>query len=276
MQTWVMVETGKQKHRIRAFLLWCRPRSLADAITYGGVIFAALTFLYYSWNDAYLPRSLIPLFLLIFLAYALWSAHQIRKIFGQPSAMSGVPQVETVRPALSRLVEDANIEWSGGERVVFRGKIARAAEDIRVYVEYGSASGGMMLPSFAANGSTGPHERMRIATLEHYTRGESFEVTLATVAKVDGNQLVLQWGEPKDNNTKVGITWAHYFGRVVFGGPGNFEESHPFAVISRSLEHGDPSPPLFVGPNPIASCWGDGSEAKKHHHPVEVTDSQSL
>jgi hypothetical protein len=64
---------------------------------------------------------------------------------------------------------------------------------------------------------------------------------------VEGNQQIIQWGEPEQNNTKVGVTWGSYFGSIIFVSPDGREEPYSFAIVSRS-QQGKPAPPVVIGP----------------------------
>ncbi len=70
---------------------------------------------------------------------------------------------------------------------------------------------------------------------------------MATVKDAKGGQRVLQWGEEKYGNVKVGITWGNYLGNVVLIGPDDREERYPFAIISRSMPE-RPEIPVILSP----------------------------
>jgi len=118
-----------------------------------------------------------------------------------------------------------------------------------------SAAGDLVVLSGSASDVRVPERALEVAQL-HAER-------VANLIRVGGNQQVIQWGEPEQNNTKVGITWGSYFGSIVLVGTDGKEETYPFAVVAKSQE-GKPTPPVVIGPDIL----GDQLPEKKQSPPI--------
>jgi hypothetical protein len=84
------------------------------------------------------------------------------------------------------------------------------------------------------------------------------DLTLAFVT--DDNGKILQWGQPQQNKTKIGITFANYFGNIILvWNEGKNVESYPFAIIATFMEQTTGSkapPPIMIGPDILlAQQW---------------------
>jgi hypothetical protein len=169
----------------------------------------------------------------------------------RPSAgVAGVAAAPT-QQTTDRLVRDPSIEWPGHGPIMFRARFLKSGEKLPVYLDYGQSGGGPFT-QFAVGGASVMQSRVEIGFIERFVRGQELSVTLATVAPYEGNQQVLQWGEEHYGNTKMGITWVNYFGRVVLVGRDGREEYYPFIIVSRSSEN-NPRPPVILGPSLITS-----------------------
>jgi hypothetical protein len=147
-------------------------------------------------------------------------------------------------------------EWDGNGNVIFSAVALRSGEKLTVYLDYqlGPASptgGGFVLP-----GQTMPDARVEIGSIDHFSHDQRIRITLATVTDFEGHQQIFQWGDASYNNTKVGVTWGSYIGRIVLVSQDKSEEYYYFIVIPRSFD-GDPRPPIIVGPDlmDVASKW---------------------
>jgi hypothetical protein len=67
----------------------------------------------------------------------------------------------------------------------------------------------------------------------------------------EDNGKLIQWGQPIQNKTKVGISFGNYFGNVILVWDGK-EEQYPFAIIATSdlqVSGKDATPPIMIGPD---------------------------
>ena len=144
------------------------------------------------------------------------------------SLKEGAPQVADVQ----RLVKGPRLEWEAGGRVSLQGRYSRPGGPVSVYVIY---SLGGTLHFRAQNTVLGGanlavEPRIKVDALDHFDGDEKADLTLGFVTSDNG--LILQWGQPQQNKTKIGITFGSYFGAVILvWNEGKNEESYPFAII---------------------------------------------
>jgi hypothetical protein len=145
------------------------------------------------------------------------------------------------------LFKDTAIEWDGSGNPTFMMTALRSGEDLHVYLDIRQGGGGI-LDSPLFEGQLAKQPRVEIGTVSHFVRDQILKVTLATVAKVPGNQMVFQWGDKAYNNYSVGVNYSGYLGRIVVTEKNNPKEYHSyFIVVGRSF-HDEKSNSTVVGP----------------------------
>jgi hypothetical protein len=228
-------------------------------------------------------RSNIPTFIVIvaLIAGVAWGAlswsygsivrHQAAEIkllerqkaeaaaISKPSLVKeGAPQAADIQ----RLVRDPRLEWESGGRVSLQGRFARSDGPVTIYVTYGS-NGGAFNFGRAMSGKLAVEPRIKIGAIDHFDRDEQANFTIGYVTNVEGNQQVLQWGEPQQDRIKVGITWASYFCLVIFMWKDGKEDSYPFLIVARSTDITGGAPPVFIGPDLLAAHMEIDTNVKK-------------
>jgi hypothetical protein len=166
-------------------------------------------------------------------------------------------QTQSTQPQVARLIKDPHIDWDAHGRLSLQGRYTRSDGQISVYVAYGQTGG--PIPSSVIGGQLAIEPRIKIGSLIHLDREEKANITIGNVTAVEGDQQVLQWGEPQQNNTKVGITWGSYFGSIILVWPDGKEEPYSFAIVSKSQER-KPVPPVVIGPDILANVSKDGGK----------------
>jgi hypothetical protein len=154
-------------------------------------------------------------------------------------------QTKSALPMAAGLIKDPHIDWDDKDRISLQGRFMRSGGPVTVYVTYGQ-TGGDQRP--VIGGSLAVEPRIKIGSLAHFDHDERVNVAIGHVVAVEGNQQIIQWGEPEQNNTKVGITWGSYFGSVIFVWPDGSEEPYSFAIVSKS-QQGKPAAPVVIGPD---------------------------
>lgn len=163
-------------------------------------------------------------------------------------------QIQSATPLVASLIKDPYIDWDAQGRISLQGRFSRSGGPVTVYVTYGQAGGPMPQP--VIGGKLAVEPRIKIGSLPQFDREGRVNVTLGHIAAVEGNQEVLQWGEPAQGNTKVGITWASYFGSIIFVWPDGKEEPYSFAIVAKSQD-GKPAVPVIIGPDVLANLGKD-------------------
>jgi len=210
-------------------------------------------------------RANLPTFLVILLLMAgvLWlmfnwaygsvisnQASEIKLLERQKAeasaAKSDAPaQTKSSLPMATGLIKDPHIDWDNKDRISLQGRFTRLGGPVTVYVTYGQTGGGQRP---VIGGSLLVEPRIKIGSLAHFDHDEPVNVAIGHVLAVEGNQQVIQWGEPEQNNTKVGVTWGSYFGSILFVSPDGSEEPYSFAIVSKS-QQGKPAAPVIIGPD---------------------------
>jgi hypothetical protein len=205
-------------------------------------------------------RANLPTFFVILLLMAgvLWlmfnwaygaiirnQASEIKSLERQKAEASALRRPGPALPMAAGLIKDPHVDWDSKDRISLRGRFTRSGGPLTVYVTYGQ-TGGDQRP--VIGGSLLVEPRIKIGSLAHFDHDEPVNVAIGHVMAVEGNQQVIQWGEPEQNNTKVGITWGSYFGSIIFVSPDGGEEPYSFAIVSKS-QQGKPASPLVIGPD---------------------------
>jgi hypothetical protein len=150
------------------------------------------------------------------------------------------------------LIKGPRLDWDASGRLSLQGRYTRQGGPISVYVTYESIGSAITRRPNAVLGGAGSIEpRIKVDSLSHFDEDEMADLTLGFV--IDDNGKILQWGQPQQNKTKVGITFASYFGNVILvSSDGKNVESYPFAIISTSDQQvtgANASPPIMIGPD---------------------------
>lgn len=152
---------------------------------------------------------------------------------------------------VERLVKNSRVNWDPGGRVSLQGRYVRSGGPISVYVTYESLGNGSNRQPNTVLSATGLIEpRIKVDLVSHFDREEMADLTLGFVTRDNG--LILQWGQPKENKTKIGITLGTYFGNVIVV-DGEHEEQYPFAIVATYQRTDIPAaqqpPPILIGPD---------------------------
>lgn len=159
----------------------------------------------------------------------------------------------------ARLVKDPRLDWDAASgRLSLQGRYSRPGGPISVYVTYAVGWGSSIFraPNTVLGGGNFSIEpRIKVDSFAHFDREEKTDITLGFI--MEDNGLILQWGQPQQNKTKLGITFGSYFGAVVLvWNDGKNEESYPFAIIATFQKTDRPGaqqpPPIILGPDAIA------------------------
>jgi hypothetical protein len=163
-----------------------------------------------------------------------------------------------------RSINDTRIYWDQGGRVSLRGRFTRADGPVSIYVTYGSAGGSPAFPEIKIRSVVGGkllvESRIKIGSIAHFDKEEIADITIGTINDVEGNQQVIQWGEPEQKNVKVGLTWTNYFCFLILVCRDGREEFYPFAFACRSHSSPDgnstvPEMPAIFGPDVMLAHW---------------------
>lgn len=171
-------------------------------------------------------------------------------IFQTKSPAIGEPPSEGI--VSTPLIKGPRLDWDASGRLSLQGRYTRQGGPISVYVTYESL--GSMLTrrtNMVLAGPGGIEPRIKVDSLSHFDEDEMADLTLGFV--IDDNGKILQWGQPQQNKTKIGITFASYFGNVILvSSDGKTVESYPFAIISTSDQQvtgANASPPIMISPD---------------------------
>jgi hypothetical protein len=135
-------------------------------------------------------------------------------------------------PYGDRIIEQPTIDWDGKGPIVFRARVDRAIEKQPIYLDWGQVGPGA---NYVLNNGMMGNPRVEIGFIERLAPGQTFSITIGQVTAVDGQQQILQWGETRYDNTKVGVTSAAYMARVVLLRKDGKEEQYPFLIVPRTL-----------------------------------------
>jgi hypothetical protein len=230
-----------------------------DWISYGCLGFAALGLAIGTWGKenpeifGSLPSillspnwSAVPAIL-----FALGTIIFIVRLFGAEPQTASITHAVPVASA-QPMIKAPRLDWDPGGRLSLQGRYTRHGGPISVYVTYENMGGAFARRPNTVLGGTGSIEpRIKVDSISHFDEGEMADLTLGFV--IDDNGKILQWGPPQQNKTKVGITFASYFGNVILvSGDGKNVDSYPFAIISTSDQQttgANASPPIMIGPD---------------------------
>ena len=213
-------------------------------------MFSGLPSVFSSPKWAAVPAILFALATIIFIARLLAPAPN-------GTAIAPVAMVTS-----ERLIKDPSIGMEASGRISLQGRYTRPDGPLSIYVTYGSAGGP---PYFhdVLKGKLSVEPRIKIGVVDHIDRNEEANLTLAYFTKVDGDQQILQWGEPTQDRTKIGVTWTSYFCFAILVWKDGKEELYPFQVIARATEAARGVPPIMVGPDLLAAHSEIDTNAKK-------------
>jgi hypothetical protein len=175
-------------------------------------------------------------------------AAAVIKMLPKPSWDSGgIGQMPIGGSPAESLFEQPSFEWDGKDGpIIFHARVDHPGEKLPVYLDWGNAGG---LGQNILNSGFYSNPRVEIGFVDRFVVGQSLSVTVGTVSTIEGSQQqVLQWGEPRYNNTKVGISEAGYVARVVVFGKDGKEERYPFLIVPRSVVGSVTKvPPAIIG-----------------------------
>jgi hypothetical protein len=233
---------------------------LAEAAGAFWIILLAI-FVYRNWKEVRVWMTswyfIGPCFALALIsatigAYALGlrshTSEPIKTVADSSTTSSPTP----ASPTPIHFLQGAFIEWGGSGRLSLRGRTVAAAGPLSVYVTYGHALGGVPAAS-VINGMNAIEPRIKIATIPHFDRDEAANITVGVISGA-GNQQIVQWGEPAQNNTKVGVVSGSYFGHIIFVFPDGREDHYPFAIVGTS-DPSKPTAPVVLGPNLLSGTF---------------------
>jgi hypothetical protein len=206
-------------------------------------MFSNLPSIFASPKWAAAPAVLFVLATIIFI---------VRLYAAEPQSTSrSPPQVVDVQ----RLIKDPRLDWDVSGRLSLQGRFTRPGGPISVYVTYATTTGSTFArrPNtvLGGGGITG-EPRIKVDSLSHFDREEKTDITLGFVTEDNGK--LLQWGQPQQNKTKIGITFGTYLGAVILvWNEGKNEEAYPFAIVATFEKTDRPGaqqpPPIMIGPD---------------------------
>jgi hypothetical protein len=90
--------------------------------------------------------------------------------------------------------------------------------------------------------------------VDNFVVGQELDVVVAVVSESKGYEdMILQWGDGKNDSPKVNVTWGTYMGKIVVIEQDAREEAYPFLIIARTRKDAEgkatPLPPLIIGPS---------------------------
>lgn len=166
-----------------------------------------------------------------------------------------IQSLATALDSTNDLFNHAAIEWDGNGNAIFTMTTLRSGEDLHVYLDIRQGTAGPLPSSPLFEGQLAKQPRVEIGAIPHFVRDQNLKVTLATVLRVPGNQMVFQWGDKKYGNYAVGVNYSGYVGRLVVTEKNNPKEYHSyFVVVGRSFFDDKSNsnvvgPALIIGPN---------------------------
>jgi hypothetical protein len=166
----------------------------------------------------------------------------------RPTSSAGIGQmpIGSPLPPAQSLIEQPTIEWDGHGPMLFHARFDRSGEKLPIYLDWGNA-GNFGQNVFNSGFISNP--RVEIGFIERFAVGQSLSATIGSVTTTEGDQQILQWGEPRYDNPKVGITQGGYVARVVIIGKDGKEERYPFLIIPRTPAGSTTKlSPAIVGP----------------------------
>jgi hypothetical protein len=182
---------------------------------------------------------------------------------------AAAPTAQMQQTSAPPTIKDAYIDWDKSGRVSLRGRFVKSDGPVSIYVTYGSISRSPGFPQVrdVVSGKFLNQPRIKIGSIPHFDNEESADITIGTISNYEGNQQVIEWGEPEQKNSKVGVTWANYFCFVILVWRDGREEFYPFAIVTKSHASSDgssaiPEAPAVFGPDVITAHWQMSTDKK--------------
>jgi len=195
----------------------------------------------------------------------VWLAVLLAIAFGPALLVAGFSKPVGVPPGgmprapggQSSLIRNPFIEWGAGAGpVIFHAQFNRSGGDLAIYVDYGQAFADRVI----IDGPVAKESRKQIDFIDRFVRESEMKALIGNVTEQAGNQLVLQWGQERFGNIKVGITGGSYFGHVILVPREGQEETYPFMIIGHPKQNFWTS--TIVGPNALMFLMNGGADGK--------------